>query len=285
MRIKAYAKINLSLNVLGKRSDGYHNIETVMQSIDLWDALEIKKEGTRIEVTCDGVKLPCDKRNTAYKAADIMIKKFGLEGGIKIHIHKRIPVAAGLGGGSADAAAVIKGINALYRLNLKGEDLQALGLEVGADVPFCVRGGTAFAGGVGEKLVPLKTPPFHIVLVKPDASASTEVVYQLYDQLVDPLHPDVLGQVKAIQDGDLKRICELASNGLEAVTMKICPKVKEIKEALMDTGCETALMSGSGTAVYGVYMDEKSARKAYEALSRVYTAFLAKTIDEESANG
>lgn len=285
MKIKAYAKVNLSLNVLDKRSDGYHQIETIMQSIDLYDIVELEKSCGDIEIACEGVKLPCDRRNIAYKAAEVMIKKFGLDNGIKIHIRKHIPVAAGLAGGSADAAAVIKGMNKLYGLNLDNGDLMKVGLEIGADVPFCVKGGTAFATGIGEEIIALPTPKLDMVLIKPRASASTKMVYRLYDEMEEHIHPNVRGQVKAILKGDFKKICELAINGLEPVTAKICPEIAQIKSALLDSGCEVALMSGSGAAVYGIYRDRSAAQDAYQLLKRDYLTFLVKTIDEESANG
>ncbi|SHF13328.1 4-diphosphocytidyl-2-C-methyl-D-erythritol kinase [Caldanaerobius fijiensis DSM 17918] len=285
MKIKAYAKVNLSLNVLDRRSDGYHHIETIMQSINLYDVVQLEKSSNGIQLTCEGIKLPCDSRNIAYKAAELMIKRFRLQGGIKIHIQKHIPVAAGLAGGSTDAAAVIKGINKLYGLNLNDKDLSNIGLEIGADVPFCIKGGTGLAMGIGEEIVPLPTPKLDIVLIKPGASASTKVIYQLYDELKEHVHPDVRGQAEAIIKGDLKKVCKLAANGLEAVTMKICPEVVQAKKALIDSGCEVALMSGSGTAVYGIYRDKFAAQEAYRLLKRNYLTFLVKTIDEESANG
>lgn len=278
--LKAYAKINWALDVLGKRPDGYHDVEMVMQSVDLWDAviLEEKDDGISIKCSMDG--LPVDETNTAYRAAVLIKKRFGIEKGIQVELIKNIPVAAGLAGGSADAAAVLVGLSRMWRLNLSKGELMELAGIVGSDVPFCVVGGTALAKGRGEDITAL--PPAQgiwLVLITPDQRISTAEVYGKLDLNKVHARPDIAGMVNSLHQRDFKGIARNMVNVLEEITVELCPQIKAIEEDIMRQGAVGCCMSGSGPTVYGLFEDEHAARKAYAALKQRHSyCFVVKTV-------
>ncbi len=266
--LKALAKINLGLDVTGKREDGYHDVRMIMQSIHLYDRVEIKKtRSPKIRVEVNLYYLPVDENNLVYKAAALMKERYGIKEGVRITLQKFIPVAAGLGGGSSDAAAVLVGMNRMFKLGLKQEELMKVGAQIGADVPFCVMRGTALAEGIGEKLTALPPmPKCPVLIAKPGVSVSTAEVYQnlkLYDGMQ---HPDIDGMIEAIQNKDLNGIAAKMDNILETVTIPRYPVIKEIKRIMMENGALNAMMSGSGPSVFGLFREEKDIQAAYEAL-------------------
>jgi 4-diphosphocytidyl-2-C-methyl-D-erythritol kinase len=281
IELRANAKINLSLDVLRKRADGYHDIQTVMQTINLHDKvlMETTKDGISVELKSR--RIPLGPDNTAYKAAELMIKKYKLNKGLKILIDKKIPVAAGLAGGSADAAAVIKGINSLFQLKLSQEELTALGKSVGADVPFCLIGGTALAEGIGDELTALNSfEGFDIILLKPKVDVSTAWVYKNLDLGKIVKHPDTSAVLMAIENKDLNTLARHMGNVLEEVTIPQYPVVQQAKDKLMELGAAGCMMSGSGPSVFGFFTGGREAvLDAYNKTrdSRWYR-FLAKTI-------
>ncbi len=273
--LPAYAKINLSLDVLRKRSDGYHDLHMVMQQISLCDQVQIQlSESPGINLTTDAPYLPSGPGNIAWRAAEILGTLSGMnmsETGVKIAITKRIPVAAGLAGGSADAAAVLKGLNRLWRLNLSVEELQKIGLQLGADVPFCLMGGSALAEGIGDKLTPLKLEkPLWVVLVKPTHSVSTRDVYEGLKLDLVMKRPDNISLIQAMEQGDLKGMGQAMDNVLETVTIPIIPEIKEIKKKLIEYNALVSLMSGSGATVFGLFKEQAKAKGAGNKLSRLY---------------
>ncbi len=273
--VPAYAKINLSLDVLRKRSDGYHDLHMVMQQISLCDQVHIEiSETPGINLTTDAHFLPAGPGNIAWRAAELLGTFSGMnlsETGVKIAINKRIPVAAGLAGGSADAAAVLKGLNQLWRLGLSLEELQKISLKLGADLPYCLMGGSALAEGIGDKLTPLKLDkPLWVVLVKPAHSVSTREVYQGLKLEEVTKRPDNMGLINAMEKGDLRRMGESMDNVLETVTIPMVPEIKEIKKKLIEYNAMVSLMSGSGPTVFGLFKDRGKAKGAGNKLSRLY---------------
>lgn len=268
MRLKAMAKINLGLDVLRRRSDGYHDLRMIMQTVYLYDQIEIaEKEASGITLTTNVGYLPVNEDNLVYKAAKLLMEEFGIEQGVRIHLKKYIPVAAGLAGGSSDAAAVLIGINRMFRLGLSKEDLKKRGVKIGADVPYCIMRGTALAEGIGDVLTPLPAAPdMHVVLAKPPIHVSTGFVYTNLkaDQLA--YHPDIDAQVDAIRAGDGYAMAKLMGNVLETVTIPAYPVIEEIKEEMKRAGALGAMMSGSGPTVFGLFDDAKKAQAAYEGL-------------------
>ncbi|MFA5880926.1 MAG: 4-(cytidine 5'-diphospho)-2-C-methyl-D-erythritol kinase [Eubacteriales bacterium] len=251
--LKARAKINLTLDVLGKRPDGYHEVEMVMQTIGLHDELMIEDAESGITVTTNNPGLPGGESNTAYRAAKMMIDSLQIDRGVKIHIIKGIPVSAGLAGGSTDAAAVIKGLNHLWNLNLSREDLVTRAAQIGSDVPFCIRGGTALARGRGELLAELPDiPEIWLVLAKPLLEVSTAEIYQNFDPRRVIERPNTGAMIKAVRDGNISGITENLANVLESVTLSRYPVVLQVKQAMEDSGVRRALMSGSGPTVFGL---------------------------------
>ncbi|MCG0275051.1 MAG: 4-(cytidine 5'-diphospho)-2-C-methyl-D-erythritol kinase [Thermosediminibacteraceae bacterium] len=265
---EAKAKINLTLDVLYKRPDGYHEVEMIMQSISLKDHISISllpKKDIKIVNSCRA--LPDGEDNIAFKAAKLMLDEFDLDAGVEIKIHKEIPIAAGLAGGSADAAAVLEGLNELFRLGLSKEDLMVLGERLGADVPFCVMGGTALARGKGEKLTPLPpVPSASLVLVKPPFSVSTKEVYNRLNINSIKKRPKTEAVIRSIEKGDVEGISQGLCNVLEEVTFAKYPELKNIKKLLLKQGALGSLMSGSGPTVYGIFETKKDAEKAAACL-------------------
>ena len=274
---KSYAKINLTLDVLGKLPNGYHEVRMIMQTVNLFDLIIVDKtqHGIRISTNCKFI--PTNERNIAYKAAVLFFEKSGISGGAKILIRKNIPVSAGLAGGSGNAAAVLCALNMLYGMPLADDEVYELAKNLGADVPYCIMGGTCLAEGIGEKLTKLSPlPGFPVVLVKPDVSVSTAEIYKRIDDEKDILHPDTDAALDAVKNRDYEKLFGCMQNVMERVTEKICPEIAKISENMRDFGAKAALMSGSGPTVYGVFEDNASAKKAFDALSvRYKQAFLA----------
>lgn len=262
--LKAYAKINLGLDVIGRLPNGYHQVKMIMSSIGLCDVLTLEKAGEGIAVTTDSALLPTDESNLVYQAAKLMMNEYGIRSGIRIHIEKKIPMAAGLAGGSTDAAAAMKGISHLYGLNVPLPRLMELGVSIGADVPYCIMGGTALAEGIGEKLTALPpAPPCHILIAKPPVSVSTKYVYEHLDAVKDIRHPDIDGMTAAIMAHDLDGILERMGNVLERVTVPAYPVIESVKSQMRVLGADNCLMSGSGPTVFGIFRDRQKAEAAY----------------------
>lgn len=262
--VDARAKINLTLDVLYRRPDGYHEVEMIMQSIALKDHLTLELlPGRAIEVCCSTPELLGDESNLAYKAAKLMIEEFSLDAGVKITLNKNIPLAAGLAGGSADAAAVMIGMNELFGLKKSEEDLMMLGKTIGADIPFCIHGGTAVARGIGEKLTPLKpVPKIALLLVKPHYSVSTKQVYSRLNVKDIKSRPDTAAMIRTILNEDVAAMAKGLCNVLEEVTFGLYPELSFIKEELRKNGALGSLMSGSGPTVYGIFETRSAAQRA-----------------------
>lgn len=265
--VKAPAKINLSLDVLGKRPDGYHEVKMIMTTIDLADRLELTDlSEDRIEIVSHNRYVPDDQRNLAYQAAKLLKERFQVTRGVSIAIEKTIPVAAGLAGGSSDAAAALRGLNKLWNLGLTIDELAELGAEIGSDVSFCVYGGTAIATGRGEKIEHIKTPPsFWVILAKPHIGVSTADVYGNL-RLDRVTHPNVDRMVEVIQNGDYEGICRTVGNVLEDVTFSMHPEVAHIKAQMKRFGADAVLMSGSGPTVFGLVRHDSRMHRIYNGL-------------------
>ena len=266
IRLKARAKINLGLDVVRRREDGYHEVKMVMQMLRLYDQIDIEKtQESGILVRSNLSFLPTDERNIAYKAAKVMIDQFGLEQGVIIRIEKHIPVAAGMAGGSTDCAAVLYGMNKLFGLRLNQKKLRELGVKLGADVPYCLMRQTALSEGIGEILTPISPlQDCPILIAKPSVSVSTRHVYEHLNLDQQTMHPDIDGIVTALADGDLYGVTDRMANVLETVTVPEHPVIDEIKKQMMASGAVNALMSGSGPTVFGIFDDEEKAKKACE---------------------
>ncbi len=267
IELAAYAKINLGLDVVRRLENGYHEVKMVMQTIGLHDTLRLEKTKEGIALFVDSSEAPADENNLAYKAARLLKEHCGVTEGISIHLQKRIPVAAGMAGGSTDAAAVLKGMNRLFSLGLSEEELCGIGVRLGADVPYCIMGGTALAEGIGEKLTVLPDAPDSVVLVaKPPVSVSTKYVYEKLRLSEIEKHPDIDGMVRAVRKGSLAGIVSRMENVLESVTEKEYSVITGIKHFMEENGAKKALMSGSGPTVFGIYEDRADAEKAAEKL-------------------
>ncbi len=266
IRLKARAKINLGLDVVRRREDGYHEVKMVMQMLRLYDQIDIEKtQESGILVRSNLSFLPTDERNIAYKAAKVMIDQFGLEQGVIIRIEKHIPVAAGMAGGSTDCAAVLYGMNKLFGLRLNQKKLREIGVKLGADVPYCLMRQTALSEGIGEILTPISPlQDCPILIAKPSVSVSTRHVYEHLKLDEQTMHPDIDGIVTALADGDLYGVTDRMANVLETVTIPEHPVIDEIKKQMMASGAVNALMSGSGPTVFGIFDDEEKAKKACE---------------------
>jgi len=262
--LKGRAKINLTLDVVGKRENGYHDLEMIMQTVNLYDTIYIRKTkvpGVRLKSNYSW--LPTNEKNIAYRAAELFFEETGIHGGVAIEITKRIPVAAGLAGGSTDAAATLVGLNRIYETNYSKEKLMEMGLKLGADVPFCIARGTMLAEGIGEVLTPLEPmPSTYVVLVKPPFSASTATVYKSLDINNIKKHPDTQKVIQALKDHDVKEIAKNMANVLEEVTIPMHPEIDQIKQGFIKCGAMGTMMSGSGTTVFGLFENEEVAKKA-----------------------
>lgn len=267
---RAKAKINLSLDITGKRDDGYHNVVMIMQSIELCDIITIKRS-ENLSIKTNLPYLPVDEKNIALRAAVEFFRAVGITEGAEINLEKRIPVASGLAGGSTDAAAVLKGLNSLYDTGLTDEELCAIALPLGADIPFCIIGGTMLAEGIGEKLTPLRAlPGCSIVIGKPPISISTAKIYDAYDRYGTNTHPDTEGMIKSLEKGDLNGVCKRLYNVLEDITARECRDIKNIKRIFTESGAAGTLMSGSGPSVYGLFTDNEKALLCYQRIKKQY---------------
>ncbi|CDQ21773.1 4-diphosphocytidyl-2-C-methyl-D-erythritol kinase [Halobacillus karajensis] len=264
---KAPAKINLSLDVLHKRPDGFHEVEMVMTTVDLADRIELSLlSENEIRVESESRFVPNDERNLAYRAAQLIKNRYDVRKGVKIYIEKNIPVAAGLAGGSSDAAAVLRGVNRLWNLGLSLDELAVLGAEIGSDVSFCVYGGTALATGRGEKIQSIPAPPpCWVVLSKPTLGVSTQSVYQNLD-VEKAEHPNTKAMVAALKNGDYREICTHVGNTLEGVTLEMHEEVGQIKELMSQAGADAVLMSGSGPTVFSLVEHDARAQRIYNSL-------------------
>ena len=280
MRLQAFAKINLGLDVLGKREDGYHEVRMIMQTIRMYDQLDMRKSvEPGIHLTTNKKYIPVDENNLVWRAAKLMMDTCGIMEGVSIHLHKVIPVAAGMAGGSSDAAATLVGMNRLFHCGLSKEKLMELGVQIGADVPYCVLRGTALAEGIGEKLTVLPPMPDCWILIgKPGISVSTKYVYTTLDLNTNTVHPDIDGMKKALEDGNLYGITERMGNVLQDVTIPAYLEVERIKEQMKTLGAVNAMMSGSGPTVFGLFTNPQAAQNAYEKLRYGDASKLAKQV-------
>jgi len=273
----ARAKINLAIDVLGKRADGYHEVVMVMQSVALADRVALAA-ADGISVTATGAELDCGPTNLAYRAAALLREKCGTDKGVRITLTKNIPLAAGLAGGSADAAAVLRGLNALWRLGLTPADLEEFGAVLGSDVPFCLRGGTVLATGRGELLAPLPAlPHVWVVLAKPPVDVSTAWVYGNYRDERVTARPDIGGMTACLAEGDLTGVASRLANVLETVTVPAYPQIAELKDAMLEHGAMASLMSGSGPTVFGLVRNRDQAEKIAAALRSSAAGWVAVT--------
>ena len=272
INLKARAKINITLDVTGVRDDGYHELKMIMQTVELYDGVYIKKiEKPIIKLKSNLEWLPKDERNLAYRAAALIREKYGIKEGVYIELRKAIPVAAGLAGGSSDCASVLYGMNKLFDLGISRKILAEIGLTLGSDVPYCLMRGTALAEGRGEILTRLPScPKAWVVLAKPPMGLSTAAVYKAIDRAKEIYHPNTEAVIEAIKDNDLHRMARNLSNVLETVSMEMCPMVGEIKRRFMETGAIGSLMSGSGPTVYGLFESRKIAQSSAETIKEEF---------------
>ena len=280
MELKALGKINLGLDVLGRRENGYHDVRMVMQTVYLYDQIRMEKtKKPGIELLTNLFYLPVNENNLAYQAADLLMKEFDVKEGVKITLDKHIPVAAGMAGGSSNAAAVLFGINRMFSLGLSQKELMERGVTLGADVPYCVMRGTVLAEGIGEILTPLPAcPKCHVLIAKPPINVSTKFVYTNLRANELTCHPDIDGQIRALQDGDLEAVCKKMGNVLETVTIPAYPIIQTIKDKMMQCGAVNAMMSGSGPTVICIAESEACAQAAASRMKQVNReTFLTRT--------
>ena len=268
IELKAYGKINLGLDVIRKRPDGYHDLDMIMQMVDVYDDIVITKNKTgKIEVKTDTTVLSNGKDNLAYMAAKMLMDEFKIKDGVNIYINKRIPIAGGMAGGSSDCATTLMGINQLFELGLSKEELMERGVKLGADVPYCVLGGTAIARGIGEVLTPHPAPSdCHVIIAKTPVSVSTAYVYGHIKPLEITKRPDIEAMAQSIKDGDLKKMASLIYNVMEDVTVGEYPIISEIKQVMLDNGALNSIMSGSGPTVFGLFDDKEKAQQCVKTL-------------------
>lgn len=266
----AYAKINIGLDVVQRLENGYHQVKMIMQTISLHDTLRFKKCREKgIFLKTDSEELADTENNLIYKAAKMLFDEWQIAGGVQIHLEKRIPIAAGMAGGSTDAAATLRGINKLYALGLSDEELMERAVSIGADVPYCIVGGTYLAEGIGEKLTKLPPmPECYVVVAKPKAGVSTKWVYENLHIEKRKEHPDIDRMIQAIEQQDLDRLGASMENVLEDVTVSRYPVIDKIKTLMMECGAQKAMMSGSGPTVFGLFQSEEGVQNAYNTLLR-----------------
>lgn len=262
LTLKAYAKVNLALDVLRKRQDGYHDVKMIMQNLDIYDELEFEvvardTEDARITLSVNKPGIPTDDSNLVNKAIALLFDEFGIRSHIKVNLIKNIPAEAGMAGGSTDCAAALKAVNTLYNLGLTTEELMKRGVRLGADVPYCVLGRTSISEGIGEVLTPIKgLPSCHVLVAKPPVNVSTKEIYTNLKADELTLHPDVDGMVEALEGGNLYSIADRMANVLETVTIHMHPEIEELKALMKDMGALNAIMSGSGPTVFGIFEDK-----------------------------
>lgn len=282
LSLKAYGKINLGLDVLRRREDGYHDVRMIMQTVGIFDRVDlIWKEEPGIQVETNLYYLPTNENNLVYKAAKLLMDEFQVQEGLLIRLRKFIPVAAGMAGGSSDAAAVLFGVNKMFRLGLTTEELMQRGVKIGADVPYCILRGTALSEGIGEVLTSLPpVPQCQVLVAKPGINVSTKFVYENLhaNDLRPEQHPDIDGMIRAIKAQDLQGIADKLGNVLETVTGKEYPVIQEIKDKMLEFGAIGSLMSGSGPTVFGLFTNPKAAQQAYEELRYGESSGLAKQV-------
>ncbi len=281
IKLKAYAKINLSIDIISKRSDNYHNVEMIMQQIDLHDVITIKKNSlNKINIISENKDIPFDNNNIAYKVARYILDNYNISTGIDIYIEKNIPIAAGLAGGSSDAAAVIKGMNKLFSLNLSIDTMKEIGVKFGADIPFCIEGGACIATGIGEKLKKIEPLNAYILLIKPDINVSTKEVYENLDLSSIKNHPNTNRIVDLIKKDKKYLLKNEMYNVLEEVTIKMHPEIKSIKEKMYNEKAIVSMMSGSGPTVFGIYDDYNEINLAYNNLMKEYkNVYIARQVN------
>ena len=283
MKRKAYAKINIALDAVGKREDGYHLLRMIMQTVDIYDEIELKKNNTnKIHVTTDKYYLPTDEKNLAFKAAKLFKDTYGIKDGVDISIKKNIPVSAGMAGGSSDAATVLFLMNKVFNKNISKTSLEKLAVKIGADVPYCIDGGTALCEGIGEKITKLK--PFKdkiLIVVKPNFGVSTKDVYRDLDITKIHKHADIEGIIRCMGRDELYGVSTRMRNVLENVTIKKHRVIREIKDEMRNSGAVGTMMSGSGPTVFGFFEDMLVAQKAYDRMKSLYShndVFITRTI-------
>ena len=282
--LKSRAKINLSIDVLGKRQDGYHLVEMIMQTIDLYDLIEInEKDNDQITIKSTSDAIPLDCNNLVYKAANLIKKTFNINKGVEIHIKKNIPVAAGMAGGSSNAAAVLVGLNKLWNLNLSNQQLEKIGLKLGADVPFCINGGAVLASGIGEELTPIKglTKDVCILVCKPDLFVSTKEVYECIDSKDIDKRPNNKFLIECLKNEDTRQLAENMFNVLEGVTMDKHPVIQQIKDIMTNNRALGAMMSGSGPTVFGLYENREDAVKCKAILEKQFKQTFVVACEEK----
>lgn len=275
--LQAYAKVNLGLDILGVRDNGYHDVKMVMQTIDLFDTLRFTTlaEDT-IQISSNNGDMPCNAENLVYQAIDLMKQEFAVKKGVEVYIEKHIPIAAGMAGGSADCAAALKACNLLFELHLSEEALMEYAKKLGADVSYCIIGGTALAEGIGERLTRLPAiQQCYILVAKPPVSVSTRDTYQAYDKETYVTHPDIDGMVKAIQNENLDGVTARMANVLESVTEKQHPEIVKLKDMIRTAGAKNAMMTGSGPTVFGIFTDSVLAE---DAKNEIMKSGLAKSV-------
>ena len=274
LMLKSLGKINLGLDVLGRRENGYHDVRMVMQTVYLYDQITLtktKKPGIVLETNL--FFLPVDEGNLAYRAAKLLMDEFDIKEGVHIQLEKHIPVAAGMAGGSSNAAAVLYGINRMFSLGLSMEELMERGVTLGADVPYCIMRGTVLAEGIGEILTPLPPmPKCYVLIAKPPISVSTKLVYEKLDSHEIEIHPDIDGILEGLKGQDIKKVASSMGNVLEKVTIEEYPVIEEIKNVMKDEGALNAMMSGSGPTVFGIFDDKNTARAAADKIKKLQLA-------------
>ncbi len=268
--MNAMAKINLALDVLKRREDGYHEVKMIMQTVELFDILHFEKqEKAGISITIEGADLPADRNNLIYKAANLLYEKNGIQEGVRITLVKQIPIAAGMAGGSTDAAATLTGLNLLFDLGYQEEQLKELGVTLGADIPYCIQGGTVLSEGIGEKLTTLPPiPSAWLVVAKPAVDVSTAYVYRSLRLQKLKERPDIDGMMEAIRQKDIVGVADRLGNVMETVTEREYPVITQLKAMMKENGALNALMSGSGPTVFGIFTKEEQARKAREQIEK-----------------
>lgn len=273
IEIDSYSKINLTLNILGKRRDGYHNIETIMQSINLNDRVFVREEKEGINIKCNHPQVPIDTQSLAYRSAEKILNRYRITKGVKIEIDKKIPLASGMAGGSANSASILVGINRLFSLNLSNEDLRVIGEELGMDVPFCIQNGIALAYHRGEKVTPLSpvNPPLWIVIINPGFEIPTKWAYNNLDlSLIKREKNNTKAMLEALKKGGARGIAKNLFNSFEELIIKKYPEIGKIKDRLIEEGTLGALMSGSGSTVFGIAQNKEQALKIYKKLKSEY---------------
>ena len=276
----AYAKINIALDVVGKREDGYHFLKMIMQNIAIADTLSFNIAEEGINITCNKTYVPTDQRNLVYKAVKLFMDCYGITSGIDINIVKNIPVSAGLAGGSSNAATAIKAMRDMFKPEINDNELMGLGLKIGADVPYCIKGGTCLCEGIGEIITPLKPfKGYDVVLVKPNFGVSTKEVYSKLDISKIFKHPETDSIIKYMNRGDLRSTAKYMRNVLENVTLNKYCVLKKIKSDLLELGALGSLMSGSGPTIFGLFKDTQTSEYCYNIMKKKYTeVYLTKTI-------